>query len=73
MDRTGWLRAAVFGANDGLVSVGSLVLGVAASQASHSSVLVAGIAAWIAGVWVLSVLPRRLRGPCVVLFDINRF
>lgn len=47
--RTGWLRAAVLGANDGMVSVGSLVLGVAASQASHSSVLVAGIAAWIAG------------------------
>ncbi|MGH8802660.1 MAG: VIT1/CCC1 transporter family protein [Casimicrobiaceae bacterium] len=48
-DRIGWLRAAVLGANDGLVSVGSLVLGVAASQASHGSIFVAGIAAWIAG------------------------
>lgn len=48
-DRVGWLRAAVLGANDGLVSVGSLVLGVAASSASHNSVLVAGLAAWIAG------------------------
>ena len=48
-ERTGWLRAAVLGANDGLVSVGSLVLGVAASQASPSGVLIAGISAWIAG------------------------
>lgn len=48
-DRIGWLRAAVLGANDGLVSVGSLVLGVAASQASHGSVLIAGVSAWIAG------------------------
>lgn len=47
--RIGWLRAAVLGANDGLVSVGSLVLGVSASQASHGSVLVAGVSAWIAG------------------------
>ncbi len=48
-ERSGWLRAAVLGANDGLVSVGALVLGVAASQASHSGVLIAGISAWIAG------------------------
>ncbi|MEJ2655375.1 MAG: VIT family protein [Acidihalobacter sp.] len=48
-ERTGWLRAAVLGANDGLVSVGALVLGVAASQASHSGVLIAGVSAWIAG------------------------
>lgn len=47
--RSGWLRAAVLGANDGLVSVGALVLGVAASQAPHRGVLVAGISAWIAG------------------------
>jgi len=47
--RSGWLRAAVLGANDGLVSVGALVLGVAASQASHGGVLIAGISAWIAG------------------------
>jgi VIT1/CCC1 family predicted Fe2+/Mn2+ transporter len=47
--RIGWLRAAVLGANDGLVSVGSLVLGVSASQASHESVLIAGVSAWIAG------------------------
>lgn len=48
-ERAGWLRAAVLGANDGLVSVGALVLGVAAAHASHSSVLIAGISAWIAG------------------------
>lgn len=48
-NRIGWLRAAVLGANDGLVSVGSLVLGVAASRASHGSVLIAGVSAWIAG------------------------
>lgn len=47
--RSGWLRAAVLGANDGLVSVGALVLGVAASSATHGSVLIAGISAWIAG------------------------
>lgn len=47
--RSGWLRAAVLGANDGLVSVGSLVLGVASSQASHGGILIAGVSAWIAG------------------------
>lgn len=45
----GWLRAAVLGANDGLVSVGSLVFGIAASQASRRSIFVAAVAAWIAG------------------------
>ena len=45
----GWLRAAVLGANDGIVSTASLVLGVAASNATHSSVLVAGIAGLVAG------------------------
>ncbi|HYW90927.1 MAG TPA: VIT family protein [Gammaproteobacteria bacterium] len=47
--RAGWLRAAVLGANDGLVSVGALVLGVAASSTPLTGVLVAGVAAWIAG------------------------
>ena len=45
----GWLRAAVLGANDGIVSTSSLVLGVAASHATHSSILVAGIAGLVAG------------------------
>ncbi|MBC7954478.1 MAG: VIT family protein [Cytophagales bacterium] len=48
-DRIGWLRAAVLGANDGIVSTASLVLGVAASNASHSAILVAGVAGLAAG------------------------
>jgi VIT1/CCC1 family predicted Fe2+/Mn2+ transporter len=47
--RIGWLRAAVLGANDGLVSTSSLVLGVAAANATHSNVLVAGVAGLVAG------------------------
>ena len=46
---TGWLRAAVLGANDGIVSTASLVMGIAAAQASHSSILVAGVAGLVAG------------------------
>jgi vacuolar iron transporter family protein len=45
----GWLRAAVLGANDGIVSTSSLVLGVAAANATHSSILIAGIAGLVAG------------------------
>ena len=48
-DRIGWLRAAVLGANDGIVSTGSLVLGVAAAHATHSNVMIAGIAGLVAG------------------------
>jgi vacuolar iron transporter family protein len=47
--RVGWLRAAVLGANDGIVSTASLVLGVAATHAGASSVLVAGTAGLVAG------------------------
>jgi vacuolar iron transporter family protein len=49
ISRIGWLRAAVLGANDGIVSTGSLIVGVAASNASRSSVLIAGVAALVAG------------------------
>ncbi len=49
LQNVGWLRAAVLGANDGIVSTASLVLGVAASNATHHSVLVAGIAGLVAG------------------------
>ena len=45
----GWLRAAVLGANDGLISTASLVVGVAASGAGRASVLVAGVAGLVAG------------------------
>lgn len=47
--RVGWLRAAVLGANDGIVSTASLIVGVAAADASRSSVIVAGVAALFAG------------------------
>jgi VIT1/CCC1 family predicted Fe2+/Mn2+ transporter len=49
LERVGWLRAAVLGANDGIVSTASLLVGVAAADASHSSVLTAGIAGAVAG------------------------
>ena len=48
-DRIGWLRAAVLGANDGIVSTASLILGVAAANASRIEVLVAGVAGLVAG------------------------
>ena len=48
-ERIGWLRAAVLGANDGIVSTASLVLGVAAADATHSNVLIAGVAGLVAG------------------------
>lgn len=47
--RIGWLRAAVLGANDGIVSTASLVVGVAAAHASQGEVLVAGVAGLVAG------------------------
>lgn len=49
VSRIGWLRAAVLGANDGIVSTASLVVGVAAATAQRSDILVAGVAGWIAG------------------------
>ncbi len=47
--RVGWLRAAVLGANDGIVSTASLVIGVAAASATHESVVLAGVAGLFAG------------------------
>lgn len=47
--RIGWLRAAVLGANDGIVSTASLLIGVAAAHASHSQMMVTGIAGLVAG------------------------
>jgi hypothetical protein len=60
--RVGWLRAAVLGANDGIVSTASLIVGVAAADATRSSVLVAGLAARQAA-------PRRLRKANMRLID----
>jgi VIT1/CCC1 family predicted Fe2+/Mn2+ transporter len=48
-DRIGWLRAAVLGANDGIVSTASLVVGVAAASSSHDSILMTGVAGLVAG------------------------
>ena len=50
MGHTGWLRAAVLGANDGILSTASLVLGVAAANGTRGNVLVAGVAGLVAGV-----------------------
>ncbi|HXS53957.1 MAG TPA: VIT family protein [Usitatibacter sp.] len=47
--RTGWLRAAVLGANDGIVSTSSLIVGVAAASTSHAAVILAGTSALVAG------------------------
>ncbi len=47
--RLGWLRAAVLGANDGLLSTASLIIGVASAATDHASILIAGVAALIAG------------------------
>ncbi len=48
-ERIGWLRAAVLGANDGIVSTASLVVGVAAVDATHESIMIAGVAGLVAG------------------------
>src|SRR6184192_3161810 len=48
-ERVGWLRAAVLGANDGVLSTASLIVGVAAAEASRNAVLVAGVAGLVAG------------------------
>ena len=49
VDRVGWLRAAVLGANDGIISTASLIVGVAAAAANQNAVLIAGVAGLVAG------------------------
>jgi VIT1/CCC1 family predicted Fe2+/Mn2+ transporter len=49
VERIGWLRAAVLGANDGIISTASLILGVAAAGATKSDILLAGVAGLVAG------------------------
>jgi vacuolar iron transporter family protein len=49
VERIGWLRAAVLGANDGIISTASLILGVAAADAAKSDILLAGVAGLVAG------------------------
>ena len=52
--RSGWLRAAVLGANDGILSTSSLVIGVAAASASRSSIVLAAIAGLVAGAFSMA-------------------
>jgi VIT1/CCC1 family predicted Fe2+/Mn2+ transporter len=54
IDRIGWLRAAVLGANDGIISTASLILGVAAASPSSSQILVAGSAGLVAGAFAMA-------------------
>jgi len=49
IDRIGWLRAAVLGANDGIISTASLIVGVAAAAATQNDILIAGVAGLVAG------------------------
>jgi VIT1/CCC1 family predicted Fe2+/Mn2+ transporter len=51
----GWLRASVLGANDGIVSTSSLILGVAAAHASHANILLSGIAGLVAGAMSMAI------------------
>ena len=49
VERIGWLRAAVLGANDGIISTASLILGVAAAAAAKGDIMLAGVAGLVAG------------------------
>ena len=49
LHRVGWLRASVLGANDGIVSTASLIIGVAAADTAHNAILLAGLAGLVAG------------------------
>src|SRR6202166_4123756 len=53
-NRTGWLRAAVLGANDGLVSTASLIVGVASAHTTQGNVLIAGAAGLVAGAMAMA-------------------
>jgi VIT1/CCC1 family predicted Fe2+/Mn2+ transporter len=52
--RIGWMRAAVLGANDGIISTASLIVGVAAAAANQNAVLIAGIAGLVAGAMAMA-------------------
>ena len=64
-ERIGWLRAAVLGANDGTISVASLVVGVAATGASHGNILLTGIAGLVAGAMSNRWRRQALRHGCM--------
>src|SRR5450756_24385 len=54
VDRIGWMRAAVLGANDGIVSTASLIVGVAAAAVNQNGVLIAGVAGLVAGAMAMA-------------------
>lgn len=60
--RIGWLRAAVLGANDGIVSTASLVLGVAAASTDRHGIMIAGVAGLVAGAMSMAAGERAMRG-----------
>lgn len=68
VDRIGWLRAAVLGANDGIISTASLIVGVAAAAATQNDVLIAGTGlvasaiSMVAGEYVSAALSPTLNG-----------
>jgi VIT1/CCC1 family predicted Fe2+/Mn2+ transporter len=55
LSRTSWLRATVLGANDGIVSTSSLIVGVAAGHANHANILLSGIAGLVAGAMSMAI------------------
>jgi VIT1/CCC1 family predicted Fe2+/Mn2+ transporter len=55
LGRTGWLRASVLGANDGIVSTSSLIVGVAAGHATHPNIVLSGIAGLVAGAMSMAI------------------
>ena len=65
VDRIGWLRAAVLGANDGIVSTASLIVGVAAASSNTSEFLLAGTAGLVAGaMWMrVDIIRFSMRRP----------
>ena len=54
IQRVGWLRAAVLGANDGILSTASLIVGVASAAGTHASILVAGVSGLAAGAMAMA-------------------
>jgi vacuolar iron transporter family protein len=61
--RLNWLRAAVLGANDGIVSTAGLVVGVAGASSSRTAVLTAGLAGLLAGSLAITLVPAPARSP----------
>ena len=59
--RVGWLRAAVLGANDGIVSTASLIVGVAAANATQDAIAIAGVAGLFAGAMSMAKQARLTR------------